>query len=336
MRTRAVWIIAVLFCVALAIYEGFMLFGIYSKGLQEQTQGRNYSKYYVMITEEPGSSLWRAICQGAVEAGEEQDAYVELWGEKVLSQYSVSNLMEIAIASKVDGMIVSADESERIHELIEEAQRAGIPVVTLYNDLSQSSRISFVGVGSYNLGCVYGKKVVDMISENADLASGDVTVTVLVSPDVQESGQNIMFSGIQETLEKETGISLSMVNVDNTSTFSAEESIRELVFQTAPDIVICMNETNTSCAYQAVVDYNKVGRVHILGYYDSDAILKAIDRGVIDATVSVDARQMGRFCMEAFGEYYEYGKASQYYTADITLIDKGNVSAYLEEKTDEN
>lgn len=78
------------------------------------------------------------------------------------------------------------------------------------------------------------------------------------------------------------------------------------------------------------MDYNKVGQVNILGYYDSDTIINAIDRNVIYATVAIDTEQMGRFCIDALQEYHELGYTSQYFTADIRLIQKDNVQEYLE------
>lgn len=129
-----------------------------------------------------------------------------------------------------------------------------IPVVTLYGDNTHSSRCSFVGVGSYNLGREYGRQVLKLAKEKE---------------------------------ERKTPV-------------------------------------------RAAVDYNKVGDVSILGYYDSDTIIKAIDRNVINATVSVNTEQMGSFCIDALTEYYQYGNTSQYFTADVTLIDKDNVWMYLE------
>lgn len=96
-----------------------------------------------------------------------------------------------------------------------------------------------------------------------------------------------------------------------------------------PDIIICLNELNTTCVYQAVVDYNKVGQVNILGYYDSETIINAIDRNVIYATISIDTMQMGRFCVDALTEYNTYGNTSQFFMADIALINKENVALYL-------
>ena len=76
-----------------------------------------------------------------------------------------------------------------------------------------------------------------------------------------------------------------------------EESIKTFLLkdrESLPEIVVCLNEMDTIAAYQTVVDYNEVGLVNILGYYDSEVILNGIDRNVIYATISTDTEQMGR------------------------------------------
>ena len=161
-----------------------------------------------------------------------------------------------------------------------------------------------------------------------------VRVAVLVNAYAQGLDQYILCSGIQETIEQERGenleIELELISVDDTNAFSVEESIRDIFMEREiPDIIICLNELHTTCVYQAVVDYNKVGQVNILGYYDSDTIINAIDRNVIYATVAIDTKQMGQFCIKALQEYHELGYTSQYFTADIRLIQKEDVEEYL-------
>ena len=120
--------------------------------------------------------------------------------------------------------------------------------------------------------------------------------------------------------------------MDNRNTFTTEESIRDIFrSQETPDVIVCLNETDTNCVYQSLVDYNKVGKSAILGYYDSESILKGISRSVIYSTISVNTYQMGVYCVDAIKEYEEYGYTSQYMLTDVTLIDKSNVSDYLSE-----
>lgn len=335
----ALYMIMLVFIV-ISVVEGAGVLRVYYGMFGKDAEERKFDKYYVMITGDRKSSFWRAIYEGAYEKGLEVNAYVDFLGDKPFEQYTKGDLMNIAIASGVDGIIVVGDDSQELENQINEARDKEIPVITLYNDSPQSKRSSFVGIAAYNLGNNYGKKVLEIIEENEDLRKKEtpIQVMVLVNSYAQDSGQNVFCTGIQETLEgdEETEVELSIVSVDDAGAFSAEEAIRQIfLLRELPDFMICLNETNTTGVYQAVVDYNRVGKVHILGYYDSKAIVKAIDRNVIDSTVSIDTAQMGKFCIDALTEYHEVGATSQYFTADITMIDKRNVWWYLKEAEDE-
>lgn len=310
---------------------GIAAFSFYMASLRDTTDGTVYGQYYVMITDNRKDAFWQAVYRGAYEAGQKENIYVELLGDNLSKDYGKEDLMRIAIASEVDGIIVTADESEEMSLLIDEAAAAGIPVVTLYEDNTHSGRCSFVGVGSYNLGREYGKQVLKITEEKGE---GSLKVAILVNANAKDSSQNILCSAIQETIDMEkkagTNIEISLITIDDANAFAVEESIRDIFMEgDTPDIFVCLNELSTTCVYQAVVDYNRVGEVSILGYYDSDTILNAIDRNVIHASVSIDTMQMGGFCVDALSEYHELGYTSQYFTADITLIDKSNVSEYI-------
>ena len=331
---RTVWIsgILVLLCV-IAVCICMFLFLSYIRGFREVADADSYDKYYVMITKDRKSSFWQSVYQGAYQRGLEENAYVDLLGENLSEDYSREDLMRIAISSGVDGIFVESDESDEMSQMIDEAVERGIPVVTLYGDNTHSARCSFVGVGSYNLGREYGRQVLKLASVSESTAP--MTVAVLVNAHALNSAQNIVCSGIQDALEQEKirgpEIELSLITVDDTNTFSVEESIRDIFMnEKLPDIIICLNELSTTCVYQAVVDYNCVGEVAILGYYDTDTILKAIERNVVNATISIDTEQMGAFCVDALQEYYRFGYTSQYFTADVTIIDQNNVGEYLQ------
>jgi len=333
-NSSIIWILlSTILLIIITAITGISLFRVYMGNFTEVEDVKLYDKYYVMITEDRKSSFWQSVYAGAYEAGLSENTYVDMLGDNLTSDYGREDLMNIAISSEVDGIIVAADESEQMSALIDEAAIKGIPVVTLVGDNTHSNRCSFVGVGGYNVGTEYGQQVLQIIKESE--AKPKTKVSVLVNANALDSGQNIICSGIQDTLDraKEEGkeIEMTLVSVDNTNAFSVEESIRDIFMEEdIPDIIICLNELNTTCVYQAVVDYNKVGEVSILGYYDSETIIKAIDRNVIYATVSIDTKQMGEFCVNALSEYHELGYTSQYFTADIELIKKANVHKYLE------
>lgn len=287
---------------------------------------KEYDSYYVMIVGDQSSSFWKSVYQSAKAAGEEENALVELMGDELASTFSKEELMQIAIASKVDGIFLEADESASLTSLIDEAVMQGIPVITVLGDNTASNRLSFVGVNNYNLGKMYGKQVLE-------LANGkDCNVLVLMSNNTEDWGQNILYASIYETMKTvENSIHMRPIKIEEDNAFAAEESIRDIFVKEGgiPDILICLNELNTTCAYQAVVDYNKVGDVNILGYYDSDVIIKAVERNVIYSTIKVNTEQIGRYLIEAMKEYQMTGHANEYYTVDAALITSDNLKEFI-------
>ena len=83
---------------------------------------KEYGNHYVLITDDNQDSFWDEVYQGALNAGEESNVYVERFGEDLAVSYTKAELMEMAIAAKVNGIIVEADQSEEMKALIDQAE----------------------------------------------------------------------------------------------------------------------------------------------------------------------------------------------------------------------
>ncbi len=299
-----------------------------------------YTHHIALVTDSLSDPFWKNVWLAAKEEGENKDAYVEWIGSALSEQYPLTDLMEMAISAKVDGILIQPDGSEEINTLIGQAIADGIPVITVMSDASGSGRQGFVGYNSYDLGQLYGQQVRAAIAQ----AQAPYHAVILFGSDVSENAQNIVYSSIKESLEG-TVATLDVVTIDNSNVFSAEEAVRELVVispsQAAtadtpqqlgktygPDMLICLNATNTICAYQAVVDHNKVGQIQILGYYDSDEILTAVEKRIIQATVAVDANRVGASCVDALMEYFDLSRTSDFTPVGLTLVTYANVEEY--------
>lgn len=257
---------------------------------------------------------------------------MEWMGKDLTVDYTKKELLEIAIASGVDGIILEGDGSEDTRELIAEADKASIPVVTVLSDCSGSQRKSFVGIDSYDVGREYGRQIIREANSNTKEA------LILMNAAAEDTGQNIIFNGIQETLANEgnhLNLTLTARAVMADSQFGGAEEIRS-IFQefylhpeTMPEIIVCLNEQNTVSVCQAVVDFNLVGQVDILGYFATETILNAIDRNVISASIAVDTQQLGIRSVEALDEYLETGYVSDFVAMDVNTVTKDNVKGYL-------
>lgn len=338
-----IWVITTILIIITGVL--IFLFVTFTSTVGKSEESTNYDRYYAMIADDSHSAFFNSVYEATLEAAAKENAYVELIGDNLAQDYSKIDLMKIAIASSVDGIIVVADESEEMTQVINLAEKSNIPVVTLYSDNSMTDRISYVGVGNYNLGREYGNLISDLCSGKL-AANESLNVTILVDSNAVSAGQNLLLTAIQESVEKENSlhsyshapIEISFFSVDSSNSFSVEESLRSMFVgkePKIPDIVVCLNEVTTTSMYQTVVEYNEVGKVNILGYYDSESILKGIERNVIHATVSIDTKQMGQFCIDALTEYYELGNTSQYFTADVSIITKDNLNEFRNGGEDE-
>lgn len=280
-----------------------------------------YNRHYVMITGGEDSDFWDQVYESALEEGKQRGVYVERFGADLAVRYDRNELLKLAIQASVDGIIVPGDEDEKTVALLDEAVDGGIPIVTVLRDSTGSRRQCFVGTNSYNLGQEYGRQILELLGEK-----DSAKILVLVDESRMDTSQNLILLGIRETLERELGeghfVDVETAPVDNTRSFSSEESIRDIFLsaEELPDILVCLNEVYTRCAYQAAVDYNKVGTVQMLGFYDSDTILEAVSKNIIYSTVALDTQQMGKLCVQALDEYVETGYTNGYMAVDTRLI----------------
>ncbi len=294
----------------------------------QDDRSEKFNHHYAFICGDRQESFYNAVYDSAAAAALQNGDYLEYMGRNLTADYSKYELMEIAIDAKMDGIIIEADESEKMSKLINRADAEGIPVITIGTDNTSAERKSYVGFGYYDLGQNYGKQILRHTQDDPK------TVLVLMSPDAEDSRQNIIFQGIRETIDQSDSsryFDLQTMAVPDTSTFGAEESISGLIMKDGelPDMIVCLNEIYTTCACQALVDYNRVGDTIVYGFYENSTILSSIRKNIISATVTVNTEQMGKYCIEALEEYEDYGYVNEYMAADIEVITPSNVDSYL-------
>ncbi len=318
----------------LVLAGGLLLFQWVSERSKNRADGscRVYDRHYALIADGEDADFWDQVYESALAEGQGRNVYVERFGADLAVDYDRNRLMEMAIRALVDGIIVTGDEEEETVELINRAVEAGIPVVTVLQDCSGSLRQCYVGNSSYEVGQEYGEQILKLYTDDTR------HISVLVDENSMDVSPNLLLLGIRETLEKgigpEAAARVESIAVDSHRSFSPEEAIRDLFLDSEkmPDILVCLNAVYTRCAYQAAVDYNKVGSVQILGYYDSEAIVDAVSKNILHATLTMDTEQVGRYCVQALEEYVTTGYTNGYMAVDMRMIDAEEAQRMLEEE----
>lgn len=323
--------------ILLTVFLLVTLFLFYSFRLQKSAVKnivpKHYEKEYVLIAEDEDSQFWMSVYASALKEAEKNNAYLEWMEKESADSYSVEESLTMAIASKVDAIFIYPDGSKRVRELIQEAIGAGIPVVTLVDDDTESKRISCVGLNAYQLGQMYADEINQLLT--------DKTTNVEILLDEKDTANNdIIFNQIKSNMKTQNGsgeaVHVAAINISGQNTFDSEEGIRDLFMdeKSMPDILVCLSDVDTQAACQAVVDYNQVGNISIIGYYTSDTVLSALDKGIMQASITPDTDQIGQEAVRAIEEYVKSGYVSEYTSIQLHVVTKENSSLYMENEDD--
>ena len=323
----AVCILVIFYMTGESYYEGLT-----GKSRQQEESGEVYRYKYDMIVDSPDSSFWQAVYGCAQDWAQKNDAILELKGSGKENDYTKLDYMNMSIASNADGIILQYSGEQGLEAKINEAVQKGIPVVTVMGDAVHSKRQSFVGVSDYQLGSAYGEKVAEYVTEDTQ------SILILLKKNIDDMNQSQIYTQISNAAQAKAGadaeIKVTGKNLLSAGTFETEEAVTDIFQQKdkVPDILVCMDEETTECARQAVLDFNLAGKVTIIGYYSSEDILTAVEKGVISVTCDVDTDQLGKYTIEALTEYQKEGRTNSYYNVDINFLDKDAVQAMRREE----
>ena len=323
----AVCILVIFYMTGESYYEGLT-----GKSRQQEESGEVYRYKYDMIVDSPDSSFWQAVYGCAQDWAQKNDAILELKGSGKENDYTKLDYMNMSIASNADGIILQYSGEQGLEAKINEAVQKGIPVVTVMGDAVHSKRQSFVGVSDYQLGSAYGEKVAEYVTEDTQ------SILILLKKNIDDMNQSQIYTQISNAAQAKAGadaeIKVTGKNLLSAGTFETEEAVTDIFQQKdkVPDILVCMDEETTECARQAVLDFNLAGKITIIGYYSSEDILTAVEKGVISVTCDVDTDQLGKYTIEALTEYQKDGRTNSYYNVDINFLDKDAVQAMRREE----
>lgn len=295
-----------------------------------------YDAHYVFIADVEEEDFWNEVYMSACETAEEEHVYIEYLKDSMGVNYSNKDLFRVAINSGVDGIIYGGNSDDELTTLINKAVAEGIAVVLLQNDSDGSLRHSFVGINNYELGQVYAKEISKILGEDI---SAEKKVNVLVNLDMSEGASNVLTIAMEDYFMEQNPEGelpeIEIVRIDSQDVFSVEEDIRKFMLtEDLPDVIICLNSTFTQCAYQALVDLNRVGDTQIVGYFINDTILDAISRQIIYSTVSIDTKSMGESSVMAIKEYIEEGYTNSFISVKTSVIGQNEARRMINDRED--
>ena len=322
-------IVGIVFTVFIAVAFSYVYDAILrASGLSNVENEHVYDKHYVMISNGTDVDLWNDVYQSMKKSAEERNIYVELqkWNPEGGTTYS--EMIEKEILCKVDAIILQGTNDEDVTKQIEAAAEIGIPVVTIFSDAPETSRIAYVGINAYSVGVEYAEKLKEILANDRN---EDIKVTFLLSDSDEDSNQSQIFTQARTTLLNEADIKdrveITAVDVSAGRVLNVNRVIRTHLREeeNQADYLVCMDATTSDIVYQTLVDYNLLGDESIIGYYTSTVMKQGLSSGNVIATLGLDADKMGSDCMEALEDYNKEGYNNIYYSVPANFLTKEDV-----------
>jgi ribose transport system substrate-binding protein len=254
----------------------------------------------ILITRNLDTPFWAKVAEGAREQAQKEGVSLEVWGSYGNNQDDFLEKIEIAIYSKVDGIIVQGLDTDEFNDLTKiKASFYGIPIVTVANDvpMEASLRRTYVGSDQYLAGQLIAKQLV------ADMGtSGEV---ILMGDSRQEYYQKQRLQGITDVLENYPGI-----REVRAATLDSREQIisaTQDVLNDVPgaDAFIAVNADFTGAMIQEIGKRFQVEPYFIYSFDDGPDSLALLEQGKLDGMIEQSPEKMGNVSVELITKWLD-------------------------------
>jgi ribose transport system substrate-binding protein len=254
------------------------------------TSDQSKSKYrLVLITQELDTPFWDKVGEGALMQAKKEGVSLEVWGSYGHDQDDFLKKVEIAIESKVDGIIVQGLDSDEFNNLTKiKAAFYGIPIITVANDvpMEESLRRTYVGSNQYLAGAMIARQLL------SDM--GPAGSVILMCDSHKEYFQTQRLKGMQEVLK----------NYPNVHSIYAETpDTREQVIATTQDLLnrfpnvdafIAVNTNIVGAMIQEIGKRSQVEPYYIYSFDDGPESLSLLKQGKLDGMIEQSPKMMGK------------------------------------------
>jgi ribose transport system substrate-binding protein len=285
------WLLVAAMVLVVAMILSFPLTGCKTTAAAETTAVADDKKdqLYIEVSALGNIDYFYDHKLGMKQVGEELGVKTEYVGPAEYDMNAMVAAFEQAIAKKPNGIVVVGFEPS-LNPIVKKAMDAGIPVVTVDADLPDSGRIAFIGTGNKNAGIVGGDKLAGLIGKKGKVA-------IMTKPGQSNLEERI--TGYKEALAKYPDIQIVQI-ADTQSDPVVAAQVASALLQKYPDLagIACVEAAGGSGAATAVKEAGKAGEVKIVSMDRGNDILKAIEEGIISASVAQQTALMPYYAVQ--------------------------------------
>lgn len=243
----------------------------------------------VLITQELDTPFWNKVGQGAKKQAQVENVQLEVWGSYGNNQDDFLKKMEIAIHSKVNGIIVQGLDNEKFKELTKvKAAFYGIPVITIANDVpvEESLRKTYVGSDQFLAGKMVARQLIKEMGTKGEV--------IILGDRELAHYQKERLAGIQDVFS-----GYPYIKVIVRGTLDTKEQVKATTQQLMNEVpeaaaFIAINANYIGPMIQEIGRRTQVEPYHIYTFDDGVESTVLLEQGKLDGILEQNPEEMGR------------------------------------------
>lgn len=231
-------------------------------------------RFVIVSHGQAADPFWSVVQQGSAQAEQDMGVTVEYQAPSTYDMVAMSQLIDAAVASDPDGIVVSIPDGDALTPAIQGALDAGIPIISINSGYETSAALGLmthVGQTEYEAGFGGGQR----------MAEEGVTTAICLIHEAGNAGLEERCAGFTDAMT-EAGGSVEQLVVDLNSPTEAQQRIdAALTANQDIDGIMALGPSGATPAIMAVQDSGATDNVSIATFDLSPEVLTGIQDGTV-------------------------------------------------------
>jgi simple sugar transport system substrate-binding protein len=264
-RSRLTRLVVLVLAVALVIMTSSALVSV-------SAQDARPFRIVVVTHGQASDPFWSVVKRGVDQAATDMRVTVEYQAPNTFDMVAMSQLIDAAVASKPDGLVVSIPDADALGASIESAVKAGIPVISINSGSDVAAKfgvLAHIGQTEYEAGLGGGERMAAAGAKNA----------LCVNQEVGNAALDLRCKGFTDAMSK-AGAKVTVLAVELSDPTGSQNRIQAALQADATiDSVFTLGPTGAAPALEAVKNQGMLGKIFLATFDLSPEVLEAVRDG---------------------------------------------------------
>ncbi len=225
-------------------------------------------RFVVVSHGQASDPFWSVAANGVSDAGDDMGVTVEYQAPGTFDMVEMSSIIDAAVASQPDGLIVTIPDADALGDSIRAAVAAGIPVISMNSGsdvFAELGVLVHVGQTEYAAGLIAGQR----------FAAEGVGSAICVNQEVGNVALDLRCQGFEDGL----GVDVPVIPVDLADPTGSQETISGALQANPVDGILTLGPTGAQPTLAALEEAGSLGQIKFATFDMSPEVLEAIIAG---------------------------------------------------------